>query len=210
MRNRQAPIARSQTARTAIADSAMPRARSAHAPIARPVVVLALALACLAALVLPTVGCGGAKSSTGSKPLLPSEQRLEGMYESCKTIELSDGSEKKAIETSTFSSLPAQEFDAVLVRSNGMKITNHWKGVSLGDVLASAGVAAPYGELKFTAWDGYVGRVPYDIASKPDTILAYEQDGKPLPREDGPVRLVVASEDGFYWIRMITDIEVIR
>lgn len=169
-------------------------------------IVLAIALS-----VSVLAGCGSAsKTSTGSKPLLPSEKRLNGMYEGCRVIKLTDGQTTKTIDTTTLNMRPPVEFDAVLKRSNGMKITNHWKGAELNSVLSSAGITGPYTELKFTAWDGYVGRVPYDIASKPDTVLAYQQDGRPVPREDGPVRLVVASQDGFYWIRMITGIEVVR
>ncbi|HEY5532814.1 MAG TPA: molybdopterin-dependent oxidoreductase, partial [Candidatus Anoxymicrobiaceae bacterium] len=80
----------------------------------------------------------------------------------------------------------------------------------LSGVLAAGGVTSAFKELRVQAWDGYVGRVSYDIAMKPDTVLAYVMDGKPLPRDDGPVRLVAASQDGFYWIRMITKIEVER
>ena len=60
------------------------------------------------------------------------------------------------------------------------------------------------------AWDDYVAKVSYDVAMRPDTILAYEEEGRPLPEEDGPMRLVVGSEDGFYWIRMIVRLEVVR
>jgi len=77
-------------------------------------------------------------------------------------------------------------------------------------VLAANGVATPFKELKITAYDGYVGRISYDIAVMPDTIVASRESGKPLPRDEGPVRLVVASQDGFYWIRMLTRIEVLR
>jgi DMSO/TMAO reductase YedYZ molybdopterin-dependent catalytic subunit len=85
-----------------------------------------------------------------------------------------------------------------------------WKGTPLGAVLDANVVARPFKELRIQAWDGYVGRVGFDVATKPDTMLAYRMDGKPIPREDGPVRLVVPSQDGFYWIRMITRIEVLR
>jgi hypothetical protein len=168
-------------------------------------VLVVVALACLV-MMLP--GCSsGAKKS---QPLLPSEKRLEGMYAGCKVIEVTDGQAKKSIDTTKLPALTPVEFDAVLKRANGMRITNHWKGASLNSVFDSIGVTGPYKELKMTAWDGYVGRVSYDIASKPDTILAYQQDGKPVPRDDGPVRLVVASQEGFYWVRMITKIEVVR
>jgi DMSO/TMAO reductase YedYZ molybdopterin-dependent catalytic subunit len=48
------------------------------------------------------------------------------------------------------------------------------------------------------------------MAMRPDTIIAYQEDGEPLPQEEGPVRLVVGSEDGFYWIQRITRMEIVR
>jgi DMSO/TMAO reductase YedYZ molybdopterin-dependent catalytic subunit len=150
-------------------------------------------------------GCGGT-----STHLLESEKKLAGMYEACKTIVLIDGATRKTIKTDSLPALGTIEATAVLKRSNGMTHTDVWKGTPLGAVLDANAVARPFKELRIQAWDGYVGRVGFDIATKPDTMLAYQMDGKPIPREDGPVRLVVPSQDGFYWIRMITRIEVLR
>lgn len=158
-------------------------------------------------LVILAIGCGGAKKET---PLLESEKKLAGMYEACKTIKLVDSGATRTIQTDPLGSLPQKEVSAILKRSNGMTIPGTWSGVSLSTVLDAQGVARPFKELKIEAWDGYVGRVGYDIAVLPDTILALTQNQKPIPREDGPVRLVVASQDGFYWIRMLTAIEVLR
>jgi DMSO/TMAO reductase YedYZ molybdopterin-dependent catalytic subunit len=169
-------------------------------------VALPFALLLAFCLVL-AAGCGGKKSGT---VLLKSEQRLAGMYEACKTIELTDGASKQTINTDQLKALGAVQVSAVLKRANGMQKPGTWSGAPLSAVLASKGVSQPYRELRIEAWDGYVGRVASDIAMRPDTILADTQDGKPIPREDGPVRLVVGSEDGFYWIRMITKIEVLR
>lgn len=132
------------------------------------------------------------------------------MYERCKTIDVVDGSSKKTINTADLPSLGETQVSATLKRSNGMQINGTWKGTPLNPVLDSLGIARPFKELKVKAWDGYVGRISYEVATRGDTMFAREQDGKPLPKDDGPVRLVVPSEDGFYWIRMITDIEVLR
>lgn len=167
---------------------------------AASVLLLLLLLACFIA------GCGG----TSEKPLLESEKKLEGMYEACKTIELTDGTTKKTISTGSLPALGTIEATAVLKRSNGMTHTDTWEGTPLGSVLDANGVARPFKELRMEAWDGYVGRIPYEVAVEPRTMLAYRMDGKPIAKEDGPVRLVVPSQDGFYWIRMITRIEVLR
>lgn len=159
-------------------------------------------------LLLWLPGCG--KTDSQSR-LLESERRLAGMYEACRTIKLTDPlGDHPPMKTDELKSLQKVEVDAVLKRANGMEIPGRWAGVPLSVVLAKQGVTTPFRELRIEAWDGYVGRVGYDIASRPDTILAYLQGGKPLPKDDGPVRLVVASQEGFYWIRMIVKIEVLR
>lgn len=173
----------------------------------RPLVALSFLLAAVLAL---TAGCSSGVTTSKSAPLLPSEQKLQGMYEHCKTIQVTDGSTTKTFETSKLPSLGPITVNAVLRRSNGMHINGAWKGATVNAVLDSLGIARPFKELRIEAWDGYVARFGYDVASRPDTMLAYEQDGKPIPKDDGPARLVVPSEDGFYWIRMITKIEVIR
>lgn len=160
--------------------------------------VLALSLA---------AGCGGGKPAT---TLLESEKRLAGMYDACQNIKVKDGQSQATVTVARVKAMPRTDFSAVLKRANGMTKTNTWGGTPLSAVLSAGGVTTPFKELRIEAWDGYVGRVSYEIAMRPDTIIAYVQDGKALPREDGPVRLVAASQDGFYWIRMITAIEVLR
>jgi DMSO/TMAO reductase YedYZ molybdopterin-dependent catalytic subunit len=160
----------------------------------------------LCAVLLIGAGCGGGKAPV----LLQSEKRLAGMYEACQTIELTDGNSHQTINTDELPGLGTVEIDAVLKRANGMTKPGKWKGTPFSAVLDGKKVAKPFKELRIEAWDGYVGRVSYEISQRPDTILAYTENGKPLPKEDGPVRLVVASEPGFYWLRMITKIEVLR
>ena len=131
------------------------------------------------------------------------------MYEACKTIEISDAAgEHPDIDTDEIRSLEEVDVKTELVRSNGMRLRAPGRALALRGP-ARHGVEGPFSELRIVAWDEYVAKVPYDIAMRPDTILAYEQDGEPLPEEDGPVRLVVGSEDGFYWIPMIARLEIV-
>ena len=168
-------------------------------------IVAVLAVAILVVMGLP--GCGDEEPSR----YLDSERRLDGMYEACHTIDLTDGQEQlEPISVDELDGLERVEVDAVLVRSNGMEMPGTWTGARLSDVLADRGVTTPFTELKIEAWDGYVGRVGYDIVMHPDTILAYLENGEEIPMEDGPVRLVVGSQDGFFWVRMLTGIEVLR
>lgn len=163
----------------------------------------------LALLILPTA-CGCAEKKETSK-YTESEQRLEGMYEACQEIKLVDGGKSKGtIKASELKDLGEVTVDAVLTRSNGMKKQGNWTGTSLSKVLEHYGVAFPFKELKVKAWDGYVGRVDYETAMLEDTILARLENGKKIQKIDGPVRLVVASKDGFFWVRMLTEIEVLR
>ncbi len=159
-----------------------------------------------ACLGLAVWGCGESQDAR----LLPSEQRLEGMYEACKTIQVTGPSGTLApIVAEHLKDYPLIDVNTVLKRSNGMRLQGTWSGARLSEVLRDSGVTEPFTELRLTAWDGYVAKVSYDLALRADTILAYLQEGQPVPREDGPVRLVVGSQDGFYWVRMIVKVEVV-
>lgn len=173
------------------------------------VCLVAMVLACLvAACALAGAGCGEKQQPSR---FLKSEERLAGMYEACRTIVISDpAGEYPPILAEELTDYPRVDVTTELVRSNGMRLPGTWSGAAVSEILAAHGVEGPFIELRIVAYDDYVARVPYDIAMRPDTILAYEQEGEPIPQEDGPVRLVVGSEDGFYWIRMIVRLEVVR
>lgn len=163
----------------------------------------------LTLLVLPSI-CGCSEKKETSK-YTESEQRLEGMYKSCQKIEVIDGGVSKGpIDVAKVPELGEITVDAVLTRANGMEKPGNWTGTPLSKILEHYGVPVPFKELKIEAWDGYVGRMDYETAMLPDTILARLENGKEIQKIDGPVRLVVASKDGFYWVRMLTKIEVVR
>ncbi|MBN2169002.1 MAG: molybdopterin-dependent oxidoreductase [Actinobacteria bacterium] len=154
---------------------------------------------------------GGCSQTKEASKYTESEQQLEGMYEACRQIKIVDGGAALGpIEVDTLPSLGETTVEAVLTRSNGMEMQGNWTGTPLSAVFAHYGVQVPFKELKIQAWDGYVGRMDYETSMLPDTILARLENGKKIQEVDGPVRLVVGSKDGFFWVRMVTEIEVLR
>ena len=93
-----------------------------------------------------------------------------------------------------------------------------WKGVPLSILLARMNLGSDVKEILFEGTDEgkpevveesqpYRRSLPIDVASHPDTILAYEMNGEPLPIEHGaPVRLIVPGWYGMAsvkWVRRI-------
>jgi DMSO/TMAO reductase YedYZ molybdopterin-dependent catalytic subunit len=96
--------------------------------------------------------------------------------------------------------------------------TARWTGVRLADLLGKAGVK-PTG--KYVLLDGadkpvgkmpdFVRNVPIDKALHPDTILAYEMNGEPLPALHGaPLRAIVPGWEGAYAVKWLNHIQVIE
>ena len=91
-----------------------------------------------------------------------------------------------------------------------------WSGVRLKDVLEDAGLAA--GALEVVA-DGadapaltgpdFVKSLPMWKALDPDTLIAFEMNGEPLPKWNGaPARLVAPGWTATYWIKALADLTV--
>ena len=92
-----------------------------------------------------------------------------------------------------------------------------WTGVRLVDVLKKAGVKDSATGILFDGEDVPIGKMPKfqrTITAKkaldPDTILAFELNGKPIPMEHGfPLRLVVPGWAGDSWVKWVKHIEVL-
>ena len=86
-----------------------------------------------------------------------------------------------------------------------------WKGVRLADVLDRAGVPPDAWGVRFWSFDGvYTETLTMDQARRPDVIVAYEMEGKPVSQaHGGPVRLYVAPMYGYKSCKWMDRVEVV-
>ena len=93
-----------------------------------------------------------------------------------------------------------------------------WRGVRLKDVLAKAGVKAGAIEVVLDGADhgaidktpDFVKSLPLEQALDPDTLIAFEMNGKPLPHwNGGPARLVVPGWTGTYWVKQLSRVSIV-
>lgn len=93
-----------------------------------------------------------------------------------------------------------------------------WTGVRLRDVLDRAGVLADAVAVRFAGLDGttvegaprYEKALAIDHARDGEVMIAFAMNGEQLPLLNGfPIRLVVPGYYSTYWIKMLSDIEVL-
>jgi DMSO/TMAO reductase YedYZ molybdopterin-dependent catalytic subunit/thiosulfate reductase cytochrome b subunit len=97
-----------------------------------------------------------------------------------------------------------------------------WTGVPLTDFIERCGVLPAARYIVFYAFDDkaktqedgegyYYGTLDLDLARAPQTMLAYQFNGAPLPVEHGaPLRLRVESQLGFKMVKWIREIAFVR
>lgn len=92
-----------------------------------------------------------------------------------------------------------------------------WTGVRLRDVLAQAGVRGTARHVQFQGADRpvaasvplFIRSIPLEKALHPDTILAYEMNGRPLPLLHGaPLRVITPGWMAESCIKWLTDVTV--
>lgn len=107
-------------------------------------------------------------------------------------------------------SLPSTSVKATLKCVTGGTGTAIWVGVRVGDILNASGLEKGAREVVFRAPDGFSTSLELGDALREDTILAYQMNGEPLPREQGfPLRVVSPSQYGYKWAMWVTSIEVV-
>jgi sulfite dehydrogenase len=109
-------------------------------------------------------------------------------------------------------------------RANGGQLSNgamgnaRWTGVPLKNVLEKAGVQAGAVQVSFHGLDrpplegspGFVKALTIDHALDGQVMLAWAMNGEDLPMLNGyPVRLIVPGHYGTYWIKHLSDIQVL-
>jgi len=83
--------------------------------------------------------------------------------------------------------------------------------VRLHDVFAEAKPQFAAHGLQFVSAEvPYVDYLTLDQALLPDVMLAYEMDGKPLPREHGaPLRLVIPEMYGYKGVKWLQQVNLV-
>ena len=84
-----------------------------------------------------------------------------------------------------------------------------WAGVPLKYVLALAEVQAGATGIRLIGADNYSASLSMSIAAAEGNFLAYEWEGKALPRLHGfPLRAVLPGLEGNQWVKWLVRIEV--
>lgn len=87
----------------------------------------------------------------------------------------------------------------------------HWAGVRVRDVIGAAGPQPAAHALRFVSMESpYDDYLTLQQAALPDVLLAYEMDGKALPRSHGaPLRLVIPEMYGYKNVKWLSRIELV-
>lgn len=101
---------------------------------------------------------------------------------------------------------------------NGAMGNAKWTGVRLKDVLARAQVKKAPVDVSFSGLDraplpsvpAFVKSLDFEHANDGEVMIAYEQNGEPLPMLNGfPLRLIVPGWFGTYWVKALNEITVL-
>ncbi len=89
--------------------------------------------------------------------------------------------------------------------------TGQFTGVSLGDLLAKAGMRASARAVAFRARDGYEESIPVAwITAAPEILVAYDLGGAPLPPAHGfPARILIPGHYGMKGPKWLDAIEAV-
>ena len=101
--------------------------------------------------------------------------------------------------------------------TNGTMGNARWVGVPLKDILARAEVKNTAKQVTFDGLDmalmgggDFVKALDIGVATNGEVMIAYQMNGADLPFLNGyPVRLVVPGYYGTYWVKHLSDIQVI-
>jgi DMSO/TMAO reductase YedYZ molybdopterin-dependent catalytic subunit len=86
-----------------------------------------------------------------------------------------------------------------------------WTGVRVADLMKKVRPQSGVVDMIFRAADDYTDSVPISVLMNPDTVLAYEMNGKPLvPKHGYPARLLIPGIFGMKNVKWITQMEAVN
>lgn len=98
---------------------------------------------------------------------------------------------------------------ALLDCTSGWYSEHDWRGLSVGELLDTAGPTDGASWVQFRSVTGYRWSLPLSEAR--DALLATHVDGEPLSHGHGrPMRLVAPGRRGFQWVKWVTEVRVWR
>ncbi len=97
--------------------------------------------------------------------------------------------------------IPTTTVYAELYCDGSLSTSGNWTGILLSDLLFKVQATPEVSSIQFIASDGYKVSIPIELAMHPQTIIAYQQNGRPLPEG---LRLILAGYNGAAWISLIT------
>lgn len=104
-------------------------------------------------------------------------------------------------------SLPSHEKKVLLICPGVFVNHGHWKGIDMKAVLDKAGMSKDVNQITFTGPKGSYEKVetfPIEDILSNKVFLAYEVNGKPLPRKHGfPLRVVAEDYYGDDWVKYV-------
>lgn len=133
------------------------------------------------------------------------------------TESLTSSSEKKSNsskEIGTITIADLKEMDCVTIKT-------HSTSDKIGEVRATGPlletVLRQYGlsqkeckKIRIYGKDDYDITLSSKFLGENDIIMAFGIDGEPLDEESAPLRIIIPESDSAYWIRMVTQIEVVK
>jgi DMSO/TMAO reductase YedYZ molybdopterin-dependent catalytic subunit len=107
--------------------------------------------------------------------------------------------------------MPLQSMIIRHVCVEGWAAIVQWGGVRLGDLIALAQPQSSARYVYFTSGDGYYDSWDIPSALHPQTLLAYQMNGQPLPIENGaPLRLAAPIKLGYKQSKWVTKVTVMN
>ena len=202
----------------------------------REVLAAALLVLLLAGAVAVAAGCGASTAAgRGQTAAVAVTMTGADSKESAPVVSVIGLDGTKSFTLPELKAMPAAQGYGGYICPPNPQVTGpvEYRGVTLVDLLAKVGGLAADSVVSVAATDGYVmtftreqiskgALVTYDPASSkvtkagdaPQTVVAYECQGQPLGKKEGPLRLVFLTSkpdqvvEGFLWVKWVSRIQV--